>query len=211
MMALKMLLVRVDLAGIGFGLGVTEETVVAWLRRAAHQVEAINRHLLRDLPVTQGHRDEMGNCIERKHARQTEAAGESLPDGEEGRPGGWSCFAPAFRLMIAAVVGPRTRDTAKAVVAATTARVAGIPAFFSAGFPGSLAALIAAFHVVTPCAHPGKRGHPRLPRCEPHPELVDGPLVKEKRQGQLADAPHARRAGSRTLDAPGPRQQHGLG
>ena len=35
MMALKMLLVRVDLAGIGFVLGVTEATVLAWLRRAA--------------------------------------------------------------------------------------------------------------------------------------------------------------------------------
>src|SRR5262245_54799078 len=37
MMALKMLLVRVDLAGISFVLGVTEETVLAWLSRAAHQ------------------------------------------------------------------------------------------------------------------------------------------------------------------------------
>src|SRR5882672_9875656 len=53
MMALKMLLVRVDLAGISFVLGVTEETVLAGLRRAAHQAEAINRHLLRNLPVTQ--------------------------------------------------------------------------------------------------------------------------------------------------------------
>src|SRR4029077_3480703 len=53
MMALKMLLVRVDLAGISFVLGVTEETVLAWLRRAAHQAEAINRPLLRNLPVAQ--------------------------------------------------------------------------------------------------------------------------------------------------------------
>src|SRR5262245_52195877 len=37
MMALKMLLVRVDRAGIGFVLGVTEETVLAWLQRAAQQ------------------------------------------------------------------------------------------------------------------------------------------------------------------------------
>ena len=53
MMALKMLLVRVDLAGIGFVLGVTEATVLAWLKRAAHQAEAINHHLLQNLPVTQ--------------------------------------------------------------------------------------------------------------------------------------------------------------
>src|SRR5919108_4064676 len=51
MMALKMLLVRVDLTGISFVLGVTEETVLVWLKRAASQAEEINRHLLRALPV----------------------------------------------------------------------------------------------------------------------------------------------------------------
>ena len=164
MMALKMLLVRVDLAGIGFVLGVTEETVLAWLRRAAHQAEAINRHLLRNLPVTQVQLDEMWNFIARKHACETDAAGESLPDGEDGRQWVWISFAPEFRLMIAAVVGPRTLDTAKEVVAATKARVAGIPAFFSDGFTCYLAALIAAFHVVTTFARTGKRGRPRKPR-----------------------------------------------
>src|SRR6266571_5521739 len=67
MMALKMLLVRVDLAGISLVLGVTAETVLAWLRRAAHQAEAINQPLLRNLPVTQGQRDARWNCIGRKH------------------------------------------------------------------------------------------------------------------------------------------------
>src|SRR6266702_8809282 len=42
MMALKMLLVKVDLAGISFVLGVTEDTVLAWLQRAAHKA-ASNR------------------------------------------------------------------------------------------------------------------------------------------------------------------------
>src|SRR5262249_1000837 len=72
MMALKMLLVRVDLAGISFVLGVTEETVLGWLRRAAHQADAINRHRLRALPVTQVQLDEMWNFIERKHACETD-------------------------------------------------------------------------------------------------------------------------------------------
>jgi hypothetical protein len=59
MLALKMLLVRVALAGISFVLGVTEETVLSWLRRAAHHADAINRHLLQALPVTHGQLDEM--------------------------------------------------------------------------------------------------------------------------------------------------------
>jgi IS1 family transposase len=185
MMALKMLLVRVDLAGIGFVLGVTEETVLAWLRRVAHQAEALNHHLLRHLPVTQIQLDEMGNFIARKHAREADEAGESLPDSQDGRQWIWVSFAPEFRLMIAAVVGPRTRETAKEVVAVTKARVAGIPAFFSDGFTCSLAALIAAFHVVTTFARTGKRGRPRKPLCAPHPDLVYGQLVKQKKQGTL--------------------------
>jgi hypothetical protein len=40
-----MLLVRIDLAGIGFVLGVKEEAVLVWLRRVTHHAEAINRHL----------------------------------------------------------------------------------------------------------------------------------------------------------------------
>src|SRR2546425_4920898 len=127
MMALKMLLVRVDLVGISFVLGVTEETVLAWLRRAAHQAEAINRHLLGNLPVTQVQLDEMWNFIARKHARETDEAGESLPEGQDGRQWIWVSFAPEFRLMIAAGVGPHTPETAQEGVAATKAPVAGGP------------------------------------------------------------------------------------
>jgi IS1 family transposase/transposase-like protein len=185
MMALKMLLVRVDLTGIGFVLGVTEETVLAWLRRAASQAEVINHHLLRHLPVTQVQLDEMWNFIERKHARETDEAGESMPDSADGRQWVWVSFAPEFRLLIAAVVGPRTLDTAKEVVAATKARVAGIPAFFSDGFTCYLAALIAAFHVVTTFARTGNRGRPRKSICEPHPDLVYGQVVKQQKQGKL--------------------------
>jgi len=185
MMALKMLLVRVDLTGVCFVLGVTEATVLVWLRRAVRQAEAINQHLLRHLPVTQVQLDEMWSFIARKHARETAEAGESLPGGEDGRQWVWVSFAPEFRLMIAAVVGPRTLDTAKEVVAATKARVAGIPAFFSDGFTCYLAALIAAFHIVTTFARTGKRGRPRKPVCAPHPDLVYGQLIKQKKHGKL--------------------------
>jgi hypothetical protein len=126
-MALKMHLLRVDLAGIGFVLGVPAETGLAWLRRAAHRAEALNRPLLRDLPVPQVPLDEMGHLVERKQAWEIDEAGDSLPDGEAGRQWSWSTCAPAFRLLIAAVVEPHPLDTAKAVVAATKARVAGLP------------------------------------------------------------------------------------
>ena len=101
MLALKMLLVRVDLSGICFVLGVTEETVLEWLRRAAQKAEEINRHLLRELPVTQVQLDEMWNFIERKQAQQSAPDGEGLLQSEDGRQ--WICpgvhrdHAPEFR------------------------------------------------------------------------------------------------------------------
>ena len=45
-MALKMLLVKVGLSDIGFVLGVTEETVLMWLERAAPKAHEMNAHLL---------------------------------------------------------------------------------------------------------------------------------------------------------------------
>ena len=82
-------------------------------------------------------------------------------------------------------MGPRTLATAKAVVAATNARGAGIPACCSAGVTGSLAARSAACHVVTTCARTGTRGRPRTPSCAPHPALVSGQLVTQTTQGTL--------------------------
>ena len=58
MMALKMLLVRVDLTGICVVLGGTEETVLAWLRRVVHQAEVIKPHLLWSLSMTHVQLDE---------------------------------------------------------------------------------------------------------------------------------------------------------
>ena len=121
MMPLKMLLVRVDLTGIGFVLGVTEQTVLAWLRRAAHQADEINRHLLRNLPVTQVQLDEMWNLIERKHTQQCTTDGESLSQSTDGRQWIWISYAPEFRLMLAAFVGPRTSHSAVTLIAMTAA------------------------------------------------------------------------------------------
>ena len=184
-LALKMLLVRVDLSGISFVLGVTEETVLEWLRRAALQAEQINAPLLRDLPVTQIQLDEMWNFIERKHTRDSSATGESGDANTDGRQWIWVSFAPEFRLMLVAVVGPRTLATATEVIAATKARVRGVPAFFSDGFPCYLAALIACFHTITTFSRTGKRGRPRKPVTTPHPALVYGQLIKEQKQGRL--------------------------
>jgi hypothetical protein len=133
-MALKMLLVRLYLQGISFVLGVTEETVLEWLRRAAEKADQINQHLLRDLPVTSIQLDQMWNFVRRKHACETTDEGESLPEGTDGRQWIFVSYAPEHRLVEADHVGSPALETTKEVVRVTAARERGIPAFFSDGF-----------------------------------------------------------------------------
>lgn len=184
-MALKRLLVKVALGDIGFVLGVTEETVLAWLRRAAQKAHEINTHLLRDLPVTQGPLDEMWSFIRRKHAQQVGPDGESTEISEDGRQWGWISFAPEFRLILAAFVGPRTFESALQLLQMTAAVVWGVPCFFSAGFSCYLSALIEVYHALKTFPRTGKPGRPKQPGKEPHPDLVYGQVVKKKRQGRL--------------------------
>jgi IS1 family transposase/transposase-like protein len=187
MMALKMLLVKVGLTDIGFVLGVTEETVLMWLERAAQKAHEINAHLLRELPVTEVQLDEMWSFIKRKHAQQAEADGESSDLNEDGRQWVWISFAPEFRLILATFVGPRTFESALQLIQMTAAVVLGVPCFFSDGFSCYLSALIEVYHTLKTFPRTGKPGRPKDPVKEPHPDLVYGQLIKKKRQGRLQE------------------------
>jgi IS1 family transposase/transposase-like protein len=200
MMALKMLLVKVGLSDIGFVLGVTEDTVLEWLRRAAQKAHEINAHLLRDLPVTQVQLDEMWSFIRRKHAPQAGPDGESTELREDGRQWVWISFAPEFRLILAAFVGPRTFESALQLIQITAAVVLGIPCFFSDGFSCYLSALIEVYPTLKTFPRTGKPGRPKQPVKEPPPELVYGQVVKKKRQGRLQELISRVCCGSRRLE-----------
>lgn len=111
-MALKMLLVRCELTAISFVLGVTEETVLAWRARAATKAEQINEHLLREVTVTQVQLDELWSFIRRKASAEAQQEVESPATAADGRQWVWLSFAPEYRLILAAVVGPRVCETA---------------------------------------------------------------------------------------------------
>ena len=185
MMALKMLLVRVDLAGIAFVLDVTQESVVLWLQRAAHKAEQINTHLLRELPVTQVQLDEMWNFIKRKHSQELPDQKESPQEAPDGRQWIWISYAPEFRLMLAAFVGPRTAQSALTLIRMTAAIVLGVPAFFSDGFSCYLPALLACYSTLKQFAPKGKPGRPKNPVVEPDTDLVYAQIIKVKEKGRL--------------------------
>src|SRR5215510_9552035 len=200
MMALKMLLVKVALSDIGFVLGVTEATGLEWLRRAAQQAAQINAYLLRDLPVTQVQLDEMWNFIRRKHAQQAGLDGESSELSADGRQWVWISFAPEYRLILAAFVGPRTFDSALQLIQLTAAVVLGVPCFFSDGFSCYLSALIEVYHTLKTFPRTGKPGRPKQPVKEPHPDLVYGQVVKKKPQGRLQALVYRVRCGAKRFE-----------
>jgi len=184
-LVLKLLLCKVELTSLSFALGVTEETVLEWLRRAAEKAAEINQHLLREVKVTEVQLDELWSFIARKHATEAAADGESREASTDGRQWVWVSYAPQFRLLLAAYVGPRTSASALTLIQMTAAIVLGVPCFFSDGFSCYLPALIAVYHQIKEFARTGKRGRPLKPVMEPHPELVYAQLVKEKKQGRL--------------------------
>lgn len=127
----------------------------------------------------------MWNCIARKHAPQGAPNGESVPQSADGRQWLWRSSAPEFRLLLAAFVGPRTSHSALTLLSMTAAVVTGVPCFFSDGFSCSVAALVAIYHQSTAVTRTGKRGRPRKPGVEPHPDLVYAQVVTQTRQGRL--------------------------
>lgn len=188
MLALKMILVRVSITDISFVLGVKEETTLEWLERAAQKAEEINRALLRELPVTEVQLDEMWSFVKRKVSHQAaEGEPESPQEAEDGRQWVWISYAPQYRLILATVVGPRTYETAVKLIQMTAQIVLGIPAFFSDGFSSYWQALVECYHTLKTFPRTGKRGAPKKPVKEPHPELVYGQVVKKKRKGRLVE------------------------
>ena len=139
----KLLRYKVELTRISCALGVTEETTLAWRRRAAETATVINPQLWRRIPVTQVQRDAMGRFIRRKHAQPATPDGDSTEESTEGRQWVWGSFAPEFRLWLAASVGPRTFQSALVLIQRTAAVVRGVPCCFSDGFSRSLPALVA--------------------------------------------------------------------
>ena len=186
-MALKMLLVRCELTAISFVLGVTEETTLFWLERAAAKADEINQHLLREVKVTQVQLDEMWNFIARKRSSEAVEEGESPAAAEDGRQWMWLSFAPEYRLILAAVVGPRVLETALLLIQITARIVSGIPVFFSDGFSCYKEALLCVYGQRREFERTGKRGRPRKAIIEPNEELVYAQLIKEKKTGRLKD------------------------
>jgi transposase-like protein len=104
-LVLKLLLCKVELTSLSFALGVTEETTLEWLRRAAEKAAEINQHLRREVKVIAVQLDEWWSFIARKHATEAAPDGESTEQSTDGSQWVWISYAPECRLLLAAYSG----------------------------------------------------------------------------------------------------------
>jgi IS1 family transposase/transposase-like protein len=198
-MALKMILVRVHLGAICFVLDIKEETILGWLDRAYHKADEINKLLMKDINATEVQLDEMWAFVKRKVSESRNEGIESPDEAEDGRQWIWVSYAPEFRLILAMAVGPRTLETALALIQMTASVVFGIPCFFSDGFSCYYQALVECYHQIKLFPKTGKPGRPKGPVKEPHPDLVYGQIVKEKKGGKLIKIHYRIRCGAKRL------------
>ncbi len=189
-MALKMILVKVELSGISFVLDVKEETVLEWLTRAYNKAKEINEVLMKELSVTEVQLDEMWSYVLRKKSLLSGSDIESPQGAEDGRQWVWIGYAPATRLILATVVGPRTYETALTLIKTIALVVSGIPCFFSDGFSCYLNALIEVYHKIKEFPLTGKPGRPKKDKKEPHPDLAYGQVIKKRSGGRITGVIH---------------------
>jgi IS1 family transposase len=133
----------------------------------------------------------------------TEGEIESPGNADEGRQWIWIGYAPEFRLILSSVVGPRTYESALSLIQTIAAIVCGIPCFFSDGFSCYMQALIECYHQIKSFPLTGKRGRPKKPVKEAHPDLVYGQIVKQKKKGRLVDIVHRIRCGAKRFSESG--------
>ena len=119
--ALKMILVRVSLAGISFVLNVKEETILGWSDRAYKKADDINKVQLKDISVTEIQSDEMWSFVKRKVSenKQEEMEEENKFEAVDGKQWVQVSYAPEFRLILAMAVRPRTFENALLLIQMT--------------------------------------------------------------------------------------------
>lgn len=165
-----------------------KDTVCAWLTRAARQSRLVMLSHWQHLHVTECQLDELWSFVHTKehHLLTAKLLCESYGDAWV-----WVAFAPAWRLVVAFVVGKRTQENAhrllKRVVAVTDAH---IPFFTSDQLPAYEEALLAAYGQWVQSERQGKRGRHPAPRRMPLPNLLYAQVVKRREKGRVVEVTH---------------------
>jgi len=162
---------------------IDKDTVCDWLRRAGHQCRLVMLYLWRQLHVTECQLDELWSFV---HTKEDHLAWAKVYRDTYGDAWVWLAFAPAWRVVLAFVVGKRTQDQAnlllERVVHVTDSH---IPFFTSDQLAEYPVALLHAYGKWQQPARQGDRGRYPDPRRVPAPDLLYAQVVKKRARGHV--------------------------
>src|SRR5713101_4798722 len=165
-----------------------KDTVCAWLNRAARQCRLVVLAHWQHLHVTECQLDELWSFV---HTKEHHLLTAKLLCESSGDSWVWVAFAPAWRLVVAFVVGKRTQENAhwllKGVVAVTDTH---IPFFTSDQLPAYEEALLAAYGPWVQPERQGNRGRHPAPRWMPLPNLLYAQVGKHREKGRVVEVTH---------------------
>jgi IS1 family transposase len=165
-----------------------QDTVCAWLNRAARQCRLVVLAHWQHLHVTACQWDELGSVV---HTKESHRLTPKLRCESYGDAWVWVAFAPAWRLVVAFVVGKRTQENAhrllRRVVAVTDAPS---PVCTSDHLPADAEARRAAYGQWSPPERQGQRGRYPAPRRMPLPNLLSAQVVKRRARGRVVGVTH---------------------
>jgi IS1 family transposase len=142
-------------------------------------------YLWSHLHVTECQLDELWSFVHTKEAHLPYAKIDCETYGDAWV---WVAFAPAWRLILAFVVGKRTQESANLLLDRVKAVTdAHVPFFTSDQLPAYADALLHAYGTWVQPVRQGSRGRFPHPRLVPMADLLYAQVVKERERGRVTD------------------------
>ena len=166
-------------------LQIDKDTVCDWLGRAALHCRSVALYFWTGLHVTECQLDGLWGFVHTKEAHRpfAEICCEACGDAWV-----WLAFAPAWRLVLAFVVGKRTQQNADLLlVRVKDVTDKHIPFFTSDQLAGYDGELLHAYGVWVRPERKGGRGRFPLPRLVPADGLLYAQVVKARENGRLVE------------------------
>lgn len=164
---------------------VDKDTVSAWLDRAAQHCRLVMLSLWRNLHVSECQLDELWSFV---HTKQQHLLNAKIWDESYGDAWVWVAFAPAWRLVLAFVVGKRTQAEATLLLERVK-QVADdhLPFFTSDQLAAYRTALLQVYGTWQQPKRNGTRGRHPAPRRVPLPDLLYAQVVKRREKGRVVE------------------------
>jgi IS1 family transposase len=182
-MVVRALAEGVSLRGTSRIFQIDKDTACAWLHRAAQHCRQVMLSFWQNISVTECQLDELWSFV---HTKEQNLEAAKVFCDTYGDAWVWIAFAPAWRLVLAFVVGKRTQQSAnrllERVVHVTDAQV---PFFTSDQLAEYRTALLHSYGQWEQPIRQGTHGRHPYPRRTPHPDLLYAQVVKHRERGRV--------------------------